>query len=151
MTSEIEELRDRLDSFDDRYAAMKYGLGALNDTVEQLKFTVYNTTRSDAFREDVDLDDVKNDLLNISKIQTIEDDLANLKMMFSGDVSETTKRAITLRDAVETSGMITRRQAQSILGNCHHNIATRAMEQAAEMFQLIFIKNGQGRWVLAAK
>ena len=48
MTSEIEELRDRLDSFDDRYAAMKYGLGALNDTVEQLKFTVYNTTRSDA-------------------------------------------------------------------------------------------------------
>lgn len=87
----------------------------------------------------------------LRKISDLELELENLKKILSGDVNETTKRAITLRDAVETSGMITRRQAQSILGNCHHNIATRAMEQAAEMFNLIFVKNGQGRWVLAAK
>lgn len=83
------------------------------------------------------------------RIAALENKIESLTQLLTGDVNETTKRAMRLKDIVNIKGLVTRRQVQNELGNCHHNIAHKAMEKAAELYGYIHTKNDSGKWVLS--
>ena len=84
------------------------------------------------------------------RITLLECKIETLIELLNGDLNETTKRAMALKDIVTERGIITRREAQNALGNCHHNVAIRAMEKAAAMYGYVHTKNRSGKWILSA-
>lgn len=88
--------------------------------------------------------------VGLNKITDLELEIKNLKKLLTGDMNETTKRAIQLKEFVEIKGLVTTRQVQNVLGNCHRNIAIRSMEKAAELYGYVHFKNDNGKWVLSA-
>ena len=83
------------------------------------------------------------------RISVLECKIETLIKLLDGDINETTKRAMQLKDLVENRRIITRKEAQNELGNCHHNVAMRAMEKAADMYNYVHTKNRSGKWILS--
>lgn len=83
------------------------------------------------------------------RIVKLEEQIDKLESLFSGEANETTKRALALKEALKEGGMISRPQAQKILGNIHHTSALDAMKCAAQVYEELSLgKNKKGHWVL---
>lgn len=84
------------------------------------------------------------------QVDQMDKKITMLEGLLAGEIPKKAQRAVTLKEALKDEGKITRRQAQTILGNVHHKIALDAMKEAAEQFNhLVCVKNSTGVWVLA--
>jgi hypothetical protein len=83
------------------------------------------------------------------RIVKLEEQIERLESLFSDEANETTRRALKLKEVLKEGGMISRPQAQNILGNIHHTSALDAMKCAAQVYEELSLgKNKKGHWVL---
>jgi len=83
------------------------------------------------------------------RIARLEEQIERLESLFSDEANETTRRALKLKEAMKEGSMISRPQAQKILGNIHHTSALDAMKCAAQVYEELSLgKNKKGHWVL---
>lgn len=86
----------------------------------------------------------------LNKIPELEKRIETLTNILNADVSETTKKAMMLRNIVDDRKVISRKQVQQIFGGCHHNVATKIMKKAAHLYGYTYAKNISGKLVLAS-
>jgi hypothetical protein len=85
------------------------------------------------------------------KVPELEQKIETLTKLLNSDFNKTTKKAMLLKDFVENRGILSRRDVQKILNNCHHNTAHKVMKKTSELYGYIHTKNISGKWVLLAK
>lgn len=86
----------------------------------------------------------------LNKIPELERRIETLTNILNADVSETTKKAMMLRNIVDDRKVLSRKQVQQIFDGCHHNVATKIMKKAAQLYGYTYAKNISGKLVLAS-
>jgi|GEM_PF-3616823 len=88
----------------------------------------------------------------LDRIEKLEERVDGHDVLVS-DVEATKQRAVLISEEVRKHGHLKRPDVQKLLDNCHHNLALRAMKEAASMYSELDLTKTDAKkhWVLRVK